>query len=86
MRDFFREAVFLCMIPLERALSSFEMSTSPSFLASSVFALKAIANFLAKDFNSESTLRFLARLFLSWRILLKADFSIGNFCLLLCKD
>lgn len=79
MRDFFLEAVFLCIIPLERALSSLEINLAPSALASSdFFALRADCNFLDKDFNSDSTCEFLKRLFLSWRILLKADFSIGN--------
>lgn len=80
MRDFFREAVFLCIIPLDRALSSFETNCAASVLASSnFFALKLKLNFFVKYFNSDFTFRFLKRLFLSWRILLNADFIIGNF-------
>jgi len=79
MRDFFLEAVFLCTIPLERALSNFDINWAPSALASSnFFALKLKFNFFDKDFNSDFTFRFLKRLFLSWRILLNADFNIGN--------
>lgn len=80
MRDFFLEAVFLCIMPLEWALSSLDINSAPSFLASSnFFAIKAKFSFLDKDFNSNFTFKFLRRLFLSWRILLNADFIIGNF-------
>lgn len=79
MRDFFRETVFLWMRPFEPALSNFDISFIPSFLESSFLEFKATMNFLERFFNSVSNLRFLSRFFLSWRILLKADFSIGNF-------
>jgi len=80
MRDFFREAVFLCMIPLDRALSSLEINSAVRALASSnFFELKAKFNFLDRAFNSDLIRKFLKRLFLFWRILLKADFRIGNF-------
>ena len=80
MRDFFREAVFLCIIPLDRALSSLEINSAARALASSnFFELKAKLNFLDKAFSSDLIRKFLKRLFLFWRILLKADFRIGNF-------
>lgn len=80
MRDFFREAVFLCIIPLDRALSNLEINCAPSALASSnFFAIKAKFNFLDSAFNSAFTFKFRKCLFLSWRILLNADFVIGNF-------
>ncbi len=79
MRDFFLEAVFLCIMPLERALSSLEINLAPSALASSIFfAARDNCNFLDKDFSSDFTCKFLKRLFLSWRILLNADFIIGS--------
>ncbi len=80
MRDFFLEAVFLCIIPLDRAFSSLDINWTPSALASSnFFAIKLKFNFLDNAFNSDFTFKFRKCLFLFWRILLNADFSIGNF-------
>src|SRR3989338_7453072 len=79
-RDILREAVFLCMMPFDAALSSFEIMKPAAFFASSVFlAAMSLSNFFASVLSSDFIVTLRRCFTLDFLMALYAAFLIGTF-------